>query len=371
MTIPAENGHVTTSATQPSQCSAAADTSTKPMEVPTKCLMVQQREAAVGAGSSSVGYTRILDAQCKLIMLKGAGGGKESGDLQRSDAFPSVGKEPSATEHATEAAGVTLDAEAANQKVPTRQADGTSGKATEPCSQQQTVQPPAGANDTADEDENYATISDTVGPGDDDEEEDPYCLVGPSSENHSICSDVGGKELQDHVSSPDHFHSMYVLLGTSSMDNLHQKSQLEIQRMRKGISAGNGMELEGSFTLLTDNPCHDKDMDRPSLQGAAGCHLDPSPVITGATAGQCRPNLSALAMPPQSIAVTSDDDQRTAAACLLPHAHGLPLITVHASTPQQNVGVAMMVGDSTPGRDRGSDTVCPNSSVGADGKPLQ
>ena len=377
MTIPTvENGHSPTTE-GPQICKVGPLTGTQPMEVARAgCSGTLSCEVGAESVSVSVGYSRISSAaQCMLLVHAGPTGSgnhrKESGDLQRSVDVPTSGgkklaQRNSAAEHAKEsAAAVTPQNEAPGGQKATRGRQTATERAGDNTTEHSSLQvPPSKAalkegDGTEDPEENYATISDIIGDEDEEEGEDPYCLVGPSSENNSISSGIFAKEQRraEGCSSPlDHFHSMYALLGATSLEDLHERNQVGIQRMkatttkrRRGGSVGAGndqQELGGSFTLFTDNPCHDKDMDRLSYKGDThdGSHLGPS-----VPAGQRRPS---MALP--QITVATNQSDITAMSSSSSH-QCLPLITIQATTPQQDAGVTITVGNPATPQGQGTE----------------
>ena len=363
MTIPnAENGHARMELLGSHVCKVGA---TRAMEATCESCSSVIGGCETGTEDSSIGYSRVSAPQCKLVVQATGSGNhrRESSDLQQKDNGNST-----FTEHMREpAAAVTPKKDATGEQ------KGPCGRpmAAERTGDNTTEQKPFTQEDKAqDPEENYATISDLIGNEEEEEEgEDPYCLVGPSSDNTSMCSGIFSKDQhlakggQERESDLGHFHSMYALLGeTKSMEDLHERSQVEIQRMKammtmtttttRGASVGapgNGLleDLGGSFTLLTDNPCHNEDMDRLSY-GGADAHHDSRHLSTTTTAVAAATQHRLSMTLPQITVGPADQSSEVIATPPCPSSHCLPVITIQATTTLQDVGVAMTVGNPTP-----------------------
>ena len=328
MTIPeqVQNGHPT------------ARISTAQVEVPNAC------KAGAVAETASVGYVRVSNAQCKLVMPV------VEAQPQKSAVATTAGRESSAEGakvevHAklNEATSINLkDSDAVKTQKHRLQ---TGNMKADVIGVEQSGHPIPSAADagTYSPDENYATISDVLGPDGEvmEDEDDPYCLVGPSSETHSVCSEVFRRPAQSGASGAsglaDQFHSMYVLLGAKSLDDFNERGReqkLEVHRMKVGgasVAQGEGAgEPDGSVTLMTDNPCHD---ENASLLGSTlvGGHRDIDPFAA-------IPQRSAsMAFPPLILVAPCDNQSMPAVGTSQPPVHHtsqpLPIITIHDSTP--------------------------------------
>lgn len=174
-----------------------------------------------------------------------------------------------------------------------------------------------------DPEENYATISDIVG----SDEEDPYCLVGPSSETNSLCSEVFVKESRAQKPKGGHLGSGY--------------ESVSLNVLTASVGA-KGAETDAiSDTLLTDNPCHNEETDWQSYRGdaynlALGCETATATVRTGSAH---HVTLSGESDPSQRNAMGGEASNRN--KCV-------PVITILSSTPQTDETVAKMIsGDSS------------------------